>query len=172
VVIFDDISQGLNLLGMAIIPSTELATCVHLSPQISDSLPTSSIRALSWPRLPSLFLGLCQRYLNNNDAIARIGAEHLVDGMNLSKEWCDMNLPQAGQEVLKLAHILVQEKAGRMDIFSGNKITCYIHSEHDAQLLRELAGASFRTALKDDAQLRRKGRSWAPCCQHLCVNEL
>ncbi|KIV98687.1 uncharacterized protein PV09_09543 [Verruconis gallopava] len=105
-------------------------------------------KALSWPRLPSLFLGLCQIYLNTNDAVARIGAEQLVDGMNLSKEWCDMNLLQAGQEVLKLAYILVQENAGRMDPFSGNKITCYIHSEHDAQLLRELPGASFRTAPK------------------------
>jgi hypothetical protein len=146
VVIFDDISQGLFPLDMATIPSTELAKCIHFSPQISDFLPASSIRSLSWPRLPSLFLGLCQRYLNNHDAIARIGAEQLVDGMDLSQEWCDLNLLQANREAVKLAHTLVQEKPGRIDQFSGNKITCYIHSEDDAQLLRSLAGSSFGAA--------------------------
>ena len=140
VTIFSDISQGLNPLDKSIVPSTEIATCASLSPQISDTLFIPLIRSLKWPRLPSLFLGLCQRHIDNGDDIARIGAEQLVDGMDLSKQWCDTNLPNASPKVLALTYGLIAEKAGRMDPFSGNRITCYIPSESDAQLLRQLPG--------------------------------
>lgn len=39
VIIFDDVSQGLNPLDLAIIPSIEVATCVHLSLKFPTLFP-------------------------------------------------------------------------------------------------------------------------------------
>lgn len=140
VIIFDDNSQCLNPLDKNTITSEELAACQTFSSQVSDSLSVRSITSLKWPRLPSLLLGLCQRYLDNHDDVGLIGAEQLVDGMDLTKEWCDENLSHADSRALALAYSLIDGKGDRMDPFLENAVTCFIRSQSDAKMLRQLPG--------------------------------
>ena len=141
VTVFDDLSQGLSPLSETIVPKTDMAACDNFSPEISDAMPTSSVRMLNWPRLPNLFNGLCQRYLKKKeDDIARIGAEQLVDGMSLSKQWFETNIVNADQDVQILANTLIMERHSRLDPFSAGWITCYVRNEQGASSLRSIPG--------------------------------
>lgn len=97
---------------------------------------------LHWPMpcLEPLLAGLCKRYLDSQDDVAMIGAEQLVDGMDLDIPWCERNLASAGPLVMELARNLVTGKASRIDYFSDNKVTCFIKDEEEAHYIRKIRG--------------------------------
>lgn len=70
-----------------------------------------------------------------------IASEQLVDGMNLDLAWCTRNLTATDADVLMLVRRLIRDKALRMDEFSGNKITCFVKDEAEAERLWGIPGS-------------------------------
>ncbi|KAL4918675.1 hypothetical protein BDW62DRAFT_210294 [Aspergillus aurantiobrunneus] len=112
--LFPDYYFGLSPLHQNIVPNDERlsGTC---SEQILDLFSRGEIQNLPVPRLPVFFIGLCLRFVETNDCMARIAVEQLVDGMNLDGDWIESNLGGATLEVRELAAQLVAEKTSRYD---------------------------------------------------------
>ncbi|KIX01179.1 uncharacterized protein Z518_08904 [Rhinocladiella mackenziei CBS 650.93] len=118
--LFPDSYFGLFPLQQNIISNDERlsTTC---SDQILDLVPRSEIQYLPVPRLPVFFIGLCSRFFESNDCMARIAVEQLVDGMDLNDDWIESNLGGATLKVRELAAQLVAEKTSRYDENMGPK---------------------------------------------------
>ncbi|TVY92921.1 hypothetical protein LAWI1_G004653 [Lachnellula willkommii] len=110
------------------------------SSQIMDLIPPAEVGNIPIPRLPSLFAGLCRRYLESNDDVAMIAAEQLVDGMDLDGGWCTRNLRNTSFEIHQLANRLIASKQSRLDDFSENTVTCFIANAEEAERLRLIPG--------------------------------
>lgn len=111
---FPDSYFGLAPLHQNIVPNDERlsTTC---SEQILDLVPRGEIQHLPVPRLPVFFIGLCSRFFESNDCMARIAVEQLVDGMDLCEDWIESNLGGATLKVRELAVQLVAEKTSRYE---------------------------------------------------------
>ena len=92
------------------------------------------------PRLPSLFAGICQRYLESKDDVAMIAAEQLVDEMDLDSGWCTRNLGNTSVEMHQLVNGLLAGKKSRVDDFSGNTVACFMANAEEAARLRLIPG--------------------------------
>lgn len=116
VVIFPDTHFYLAPLHSSIVSYKKMLSppCSH---EIQDLVAADEIRQLPMPRLPPYFIGLCRRFLESNDDIARIAVEQLVDGMHLDDEWVYINLGDAPRQVRELAMRLVAERPSRCDEF-------------------------------------------------------
>ena len=110
------------------------------SSQITDLIPLAEVGNIPVPRLPTLFVGLCRRYLELNDDVAMIAAEQLVDGMNLDEDWCSRNLCKTSLQIQELANGMIAGKQSRIDDFSENAITCFITNTEEAERLRLIPG--------------------------------
>ncbi|KAL4950222.1 hypothetical protein BDW69DRAFT_172640 [Aspergillus filifer] len=111
-VIFSDSHLGLSNLADHILPSEERLSSTR-GDQILDLVPREEIEHLPVPRLSTFFAGLCSRYFESNDYMARIAVEQLVDGMDLDFDWVKTNLEGETPRVRELANQLVAEKASR-----------------------------------------------------------
>ena len=109
VVIFPDAHFYLSPLHSSIISPEEILHPAY-SREIQDVVPVDEIRHLPVPHLPLYFIGLCRRYFESKDDMARISAEQLVDGMQLDEEWVHINLSDAPRQVRELAVRLVAER--------------------------------------------------------------
>lgn len=139
VVLLSDVHCGLRPLQKVITPQSD-DKGIKYSSQLTDLLPETQLRRLPFPRLPSFFSSLCQRFIETNDAVARIAAEQLVDGMNIGHAWCDGHLAGVSKEVRQLAKRLVDDKDSRLDDFSENLVTCFIANEEEASELSRIPG--------------------------------
>lgn len=106
VVIFSDRHFYLSPLGSSIVSYEEISLTAS-SQEIQDLVPVDKIQYLPMPRLPLYFIGLCQRFVESNNYMARIAAEQLVDGMHLDEKWTRINLSDAPRQVRDLAMRLV-----------------------------------------------------------------
>ncbi|KAL9107830.1 MAG: hypothetical protein Q9227_007345 [Pyrenula ochraceoflavens] len=111
----------------------------EFSPQLLDFVTQEQTTKLPWPRLPQYFTSLCLDYFQNENAMARIAAEQLIDGMNIDHAWCEKHLVQ-NPKILSLGKRLVDGKTARIDDFSPNLITCFIASEAEASRLCMIPG--------------------------------
>ncbi|RWQ97930.1 hypothetical protein C8Q69DRAFT_457207 [Paecilomyces variotii] len=91
------------------------------SHEILDLVPTDEVQQLPMPYLAPFFVGLCRRFLESRDVMARIAAEQLVDGMRLDEEWAQINLSEASPEVRKLATMLISQRSSRDDEYFGSE---------------------------------------------------
>jgi len=80
------------------------------------------------------------RFLESGDVYSRIAAEQLVDGMDITEEWCEHHLEERFLCASGLASDLVHEKRLRMDDFSENKVTCFIRDVEEKALVRNIPG--------------------------------
>lgn len=110
--LFSDSYFGLSPLHQNIVPDDERlsTTC---SEQILDLVPRDEIQHLPVPRLPAFFIGLCSKFFESNDCMARIAVEQLMDGMDLDDDWIARNLGDTTVKVRELATQLVAEKTLR-----------------------------------------------------------
>lgn len=143
VIILPDTIFGLQPLEDAIIRREEWDSSPLHSREIVDVIPSINVAAIPFPRLSSLLVGLCRRYLDQADDAAMIAAEQLVDGMNLDQDWCSRNISAAGADVWELSQQLILGKSSRMDQFSGNKVTCFMADEAEAKQLRTIPGSGW-----------------------------
>jgi hypothetical protein len=144
VLILPDTLFGLHPLEETIVRREEWDSSPDPSKQIVDVISSSiDLAAIPIPRLASLFVGLCRRYLDHGDDAAMIAAEQLVDGMNLDLDWCSRNITTAGADVCELSQQLILGKTSGMDEFSGNEVTCYVADEAEAKLLRGIPGSGW-----------------------------
>ncbi|KAL4945755.1 hypothetical protein BDV06DRAFT_184096 [Aspergillus oleicola] len=111
-VVFPDSHFGLSNLADHILPPEERLSSTR-GDQILDLVPREDIQHLPVPRLSPFFTGLCSRYFDLNDCMARIAVEQLVDGMDLDDSWVQTNLIGEMPRVQELASQLVAEKAFR-----------------------------------------------------------
>ncbi|KAL2817970.1 hypothetical protein BDW59DRAFT_152297 [Aspergillus cavernicola] len=111
--LFPDFYFGLSPLHQNIVPNDERLSTI-CSEQILDLVPRGEIQHLPVPCLPVFFIGLCSRFFESNDCMARIAVEQLVDGMNLDDNWIESNLGGATLKVRELAAQLIAEKTSRL----------------------------------------------------------
>jgi hypothetical protein len=111
-----------------------------ISKQILDLCGPEEVRFLPVPHLAPYLVGLCSRYLEFEDDIAMIAAEQLVDGMDIDQDWCTNHLKGANSNVCQLVARLVAGKESRLDDFNGNKITCFIADEAEAESVKLIPG--------------------------------
>lgn len=111
------------------------------SRQIVDVVPDDEIKNLPVPRLPPYFIGLCRRFFESNDDIARIAVEQLVDGMQLDEEWLQINLSGATEEVQQLATMLVDERSTSNDEF---EVPYFAADDGKRYELRWIPGSGFQ----------------------------
>lgn len=123
VVLFPDSYFYLLPLRQSIVPFQERLSTTY-SRQLPDLFPGDEIRHLPVPYLAAFFIGLCRRFFESNDYMARIAAEQLVDGMDLDEEWVESNLSGAAPEVRELAAQLVAEKSSRYDGYLDFEAPC------------------------------------------------
>ncbi|KAI1343420.1 hypothetical protein F5Y15DRAFT_370008 [Xylariaceae sp. FL0016] len=152
VMILPDTLFGLQPLEHTIIRSEKWNSSLVPSKQILDVTPSKDLAAIPVPRLSSLFVGLCRRWLDQEDDAAMIAAEQLVDGMNLDQDWCSRNVSAAGADVHELLQQLILGKSSRMDEFSGNEITCYIADAAEAERLRDIPGSGWASGQDQNHQ--------------------
>ncbi|TVY83018.1 hypothetical protein LSUE1_G002428 [Lachnellula suecica] len=140
--ILADTSYGLAPLIDHIVPRENSSSDPEFSSQILGMVSAAELKGLPMPRLPSLIVGLCQKYLQSYDDIAMIAAEQLVDGMNLDESWCERNLhpSKITPEARQLATRLAAGRISRLDEFSENTITCFIADESEAKRLQKIPG--------------------------------
>jgi hypothetical protein len=139
-VLLADNMYGLAPLEISLVARDKASQDLEYSTQILFHIPAGEVKSLPVPRLPWLFAGLCQRFLDLNDDLARSSAEQLVDAMDLDESWCDRNLMNASPRTRQLASRLVKEKHLRLDEFTEYKVTCFIANIGEAQRLRRIPG--------------------------------
>jgi hypothetical protein len=141
-VLLADKSYGLDPLVSNVVPRGNAAPNSNptYSSQIMDLISLDEVGNLPIPRLPSLFTGLCWRYLESKDDVAMIAAEQLVDGMDLDSEWCTRNLRGISVEIRRLANGLIAGKKSRIDDFSENTVSCFITNAKESGRLRLIPG--------------------------------
>lgn len=110
------------------------------SGEMLDSIPRDDIKTFCFPRLAPFIKGLAERYLYKSDDMAAVAAEHLVDGMNLSKPWCDEQLHAASPEVVDFVESLIRGKQSRIAYYQDNTVTCMVVDEEQASKLPHIPG--------------------------------
>ncbi|KAJ5342829.1 hypothetical protein N7541_011953 [Penicillium brevicompactum] len=113
-IIFADSHFGIAPLRQSSVLSDERVSTA-CSTQILGLVPQCEIRDIPVPRLSHLFTGLCLRFFESGDVMARIAVEQLVDGMDLDDEWIKRNLDDTKTKVRDLATQLVTEKVSRRE---------------------------------------------------------
>ncbi|KAI1326792.1 ser/Thr protein phosphatase [Xylariaceae sp. FL0255] len=109
---------------------------IHISKELQ--LDPECIANIPWPRPPVFLSGLAKRWLDFADDTAMMAVEQLVDGMNLDETWAKTNLQDGPEFTLIMAQI--DDKSGRIDYFSGNKVTCLIKDEKEAANVKLIPG--------------------------------
>lgn len=109
----------------------------NIRPMVDDP---RDVADLPFPRLAPLIKGLARRFLDSADDMAMVGAEQLVDGMNLDRAWLDKNIDQSDPEARDLIKGLINGKKSRLDAFNGNSITCYVKDEDEAAAVKKIPG--------------------------------
>lgn len=143
IILFSDTCFGLDPLDRNIVCHDKVPYFATYSRQIMDLAPSDEIKYLTVPRLPPFLSGLCRRFLESNDGMARIAVEQLVDGMDLDEQWVEINLSSAEPKVRRLVMILISEKSSRYDEFSDNLVTCFIADEEEGERLRWIPGSGY-----------------------------
>ncbi|KZF23720.1 hypothetical protein L228DRAFT_122819 [Xylona heveae TC161] len=144
VILFSDTYFGLNPLDRNIVCQDETRSFTTYSRQILDLVSKDDIKYIPVPRLPPFFIGLCRRFLESNDGMARIAAEQLLDGMDLDEEWVKANIISAQPQVLELAMTLICEKSSCNDEFLDHDVTCFVADKEEAERLRRIPGSGFQ----------------------------
>ncbi|KAF1951785.1 hypothetical protein CC80DRAFT_553152 [Byssothecium circinans] len=142
VILFPASFSGLEPLEACSVHGPDLSSSGRVfSSQILDSMTPMEVEAFCFPLLGPFFVGLLKRYAENIwDEMAMVGAEHLVDGMNLDEEWCRKNLVDVPDGVVQLARRLVKGKQSRIAYYQDNTVTCFIKDEQEAAILRRIPG--------------------------------
>jgi hypothetical protein len=143
VILFPDTYFGLDPLNWSIISHDKGPYVATYSRQVLDLVPNDEIKYLPIPRLAPFFIGLCRRFLESNDGMARIAVEQLVDGMDLDEQWIKTNLNNTRPEILRLAMKLVSEKMLRCDEFLDDPVTCFIADKEEGKSLRQIPGSGY-----------------------------
>jgi hypothetical protein len=143
VILFPDTHFGLDPLEGSIVCHDGVPYNTPYSRQILDLVPKAEINYFPVPRLAPFFMGLCRRFLELNDGMARIAVEQLVDGMDLDEQWVKTNLNNTRPEVLRLSMILVSEKSSRCDEFVNSPVTCFIANKEEVESLQRIPGSGY-----------------------------
>lgn len=140
--LFPDSFFHLSPLHQSIVPNDKRlsTTC---SEQILDLVSRDEIQHLPVPCLPVFFIGLCLRFVESNDCMARIAVEQLVDGMDLDNDWIKSNLGGAALKVRELAAQLVAEKTSRYDENMGLEAMSSALGAARMQDLSSIPGSGF-----------------------------
>lgn len=137
IVVFPDKYFHLDPLDQNIIQFSEEDNVHQYSKEIYDIVSADDLTKLPIPRLAPLFSGLCRMYMESREATAAIAAEMLVDGMDLSKDWCRERL---SGKALDFALGLVEGKASRVSDFQENKVTCFVANAQEGEQIRSIPG--------------------------------
>ncbi|PYI22901.1 hypothetical protein BO86DRAFT_386586 [Aspergillus japonicus CBS 114.51] len=142
IVIFSDAHFHLSPLEHHLVPCDGVPL-ISYSREILDLVPVDEIQHLPVPRLASYVIGLCRRYFEHHDAMARIAAEQLVDGMDLDEEWIRTNLREVPLKARELMIMLVAEKSSRRDDIFLDVITPGSVVENGMEGLRLIPGSGY-----------------------------
>lgn len=112
-----------------------------LSDELQGAIDAEDIKNMRFPRLPPFFTGLAKRYLETPERnfLAASGAEHLVDGLNISHEWCDKHLPPDTAETA-FVRKLVAGRKGRIDYWQDHTVTTFLADEEQARRASKIPG--------------------------------
>ncbi|KAL6690552.1 ser/Thr protein phosphatase [Trichoderma pleuroticola] len=142
VVIFTASFYNLEPIEKILIPAT-IGSRAYISKEMEDT-SVRDVASLHLPRLAPFLKGLAKRFIDDEDDVAMIAVEQLVDGMNLTVAWVDANLGDCQTDVLDLIRSQIRGKESRKDHFSGNKITCFVKDEAEAIAIQQIAGFHCR----------------------------
>ncbi|OJJ95466.1 hypothetical protein ASPACDRAFT_47821 [Aspergillus aculeatus ATCC 16872] len=142
IVIFSDAHFHLSPLEHNLVPC-DGGPLTSYSREILDVVPVDEMQHFPVPCLRPYVIGLCRRYFENHDAMARIAAEQLVDGMNLDEEWIRTNLREAPLKARELMIMLMAEKSSRMDNEFLDVITPDPVVENGLEGLRLIPGSGY-----------------------------
>lgn len=140
IVLFTDKYHHLDPLSEHIVSREEHQNAGEYSREILDSVSADQIAALPLPQFTPFFKGLCRKYIETQEATAAIAAELLVDGMDLSKEWCQLYFYASESDEFAFALRLIIGKSSRIDDFSSNQVTCFIAEQGEAQRIQKTPG--------------------------------
>ncbi|KAF2459394.1 hypothetical protein BDY21DRAFT_408775 [Lineolata rhizophorae] len=142
VVLFSAASMRLDPIKERVVPRELHSPAAQYSREILESLAAPDLQSVDFPRLAPFFAGLCRRWLDASDGVARIAAEQLVDGMDLDEAWCRRNLlPSESSACVQFALELVSDKKSRVDHFVDHAITCFVGDKDEVEKLRKIPGA-------------------------------
>lgn len=140
VVLFTDKYCHLDSLRKNVVSCDEHRNTIRYSQEILDSLSPDQVAVLPFPRFEPFFKGLCRTYIATLDVTAAIAAEMLVDGMDISEDWCHDHLSPLENDELSFALRLVRGKGSRIADFSSNEVTCFITDRQEAQQAQKIPG--------------------------------
>lgn len=144
IVLFPDTYFYLSPLGQTVVPLDGKSDTVAHSCHVVDLVSEDEINHLPVPYLAPYFIGLCRRFFESNDDMARIAAEQLVDGMKLDEEWLQSNLSNATTEVQQLATMLVDERSSSNDEFLDIEAPFFAAESGDQEEIRYIPGSGFQ----------------------------
>ncbi|KAH9894527.1 ser/Thr protein phosphatase [Xylariomycetidae sp. FL2044] len=139
IVIFPAAHFGLDPIEDALLSPPSPDQRVHISKEIPD-MSRDEIFNLPLPRLAPLIIGLASRFLGQQDDMAMIGVEQLIDGMNLDESWMEQQLGGADDSVRSLIKSSIYGKKSRIDYYSDNKVTCFIRDQEEAHNIQHIPG--------------------------------
>ncbi|KAJ5164776.1 uncharacterized protein N7500_006606 [Penicillium coprophilum] len=143
IVLFSDTFFHLSPVEQMIVPRSERSGISVYSRQILDQVPGKALEIITFPRLSPYFIGLCRRFFESGDDMARIAAEQLVGGMKLDEAWIQLNLSEASPKVQYLASMLVDERFSSADEFWDLQTSPFAASDREEEL-QCIPGSGFQ----------------------------
>ncbi|KAJ5951082.1 uncharacterized protein N7479_009495 [Penicillium vulpinum] len=143
IVLFPDNFFHLSPVGQMIVLRSQKSDISIYSRQILDLVPEKSLEILPFPHLSPYFIGLCRRFFESGDDMARIAAEQLVGGMKLDEAWIQLNLSKAPPKVQYLASVLVDERFSSVDELWDLQMSSFAESDREEEL-QCIPGSGFQ----------------------------
>ncbi|KGO68291.1 hypothetical protein PITC_066580 [Penicillium italicum] len=143
IMLFPDTFFHLSPVEQTIISRSERSDVSIYSRQILDLVPGKALEILPFPRLSPYFIGLCRKFFESGDDMARIAAEQLVGGMKLDEAWIQLNLSKAPPKVQYLASVLVDERVSSVDEFWDAQMSLFMASDREEEL-QCIPGSGFQ----------------------------
>lgn len=143
IVLFPDTFFHISPVEQMIVSRSERSDASIYSRQILDIVPGKALDILPFPRLSPYFIGLCRRFFESGDDMARIAAEQLVGGMKLDDAWIQLNLSKAPSKVQYLASVLVDERISSVDEFWDVQTSPFGASDQEEEL-QYIPGSGFQ----------------------------
>lgn len=122
-------------------PVDSLQADSAFSKNILQDFEADDLKAMTFPRLAPFLTSLTRRYLElDDDNMAACAVEHIVEGLDLSDDWCTQHLDSASPEVVDFVRGRIRGKKARIAYYQDNAVTCMLASEEEAKRASRIPG--------------------------------
>lgn len=121
-------------------PVDNLQSDSAFSKEILQDIEADDLKTMSFSHLAPFLTSLTKRYLELDDDMAAGAVEHIVDGLDLSDDWCAQHLDSASLEVVEFVRGRIRGKKSRIAYYQDNTATCMLADNEEAERVSKIPG--------------------------------